>query len=94
MRRLSTTRRHVALDRTDEYLIAWDGLRSAVEALGARAWVFRGAAHEDHFLEFIEWSGASSPLDDASVLAALETLAAFAPPTAVEEWEQAPEGDA
>ena len=90
MRRLCTSRRHVALDRTDEYLSAWDDLRRAVETAGARAWVFRGSAHEDHFLEFIEWTGARAPLDDAAVLAALQALDAFAPATGTEEWEQAP----
>lgn len=89
MRQLSTLRRHVALDRTDEYLSAWEVLRGAIEALQARAWVFRGVAHEDHFLEFIEWSGDVSPLDDAAVVEALERLDTFAPATAAEEWEQA-----
>lgn len=89
MRQLSTIRRHVALDRTDDYLSSWDALRAAAEALGARAWVFRGAAHEDRFLEFIEWSGAESPLEHDTIVEALERLDTFAPATAAEDWEQA-----
>lgn len=89
MRRLSTIRRHVALDRTEEYLSAWEDVRAAAAAVGARAWVFRGAEHEDRFLEFIEWSGAVEPLDDDAVVAALEQLDAFAPVSQAEEWEQA-----
>lgn len=90
MRRLATIRRHVPLDLMDDYLLAWEALRAAAERLDARAWVFRGAAHEDHFLEFIEWQdGAVEPLGDAAVAAALAQLDAFAVPGASEEWEQA-----
>jgi hypothetical protein len=90
MRRLATIRRHVPLDLMDDYLLAWEALRAAVERVGARAWIFRGAEHEDHFLEFIEWkAGAAEPLGEADVTAALSQLDAFAVPGSSDEWEQA-----
>jgi hypothetical protein len=90
MRSLLTTRRHVPLDRADDYLLAWQAVQRGVERAGGRAWIFRGADHEDRFLEFVEWSqGASLPLDDDDVQAAIAQLDAFAHATSVEEWEQA-----
>ena len=90
MRHLRTTRRHVPLDRSDEYLSAWQTVRSAVELAGGRAWLFRGAGHEDQFMEFIEWSGSSpSAADDDIVAAAAAHLDIFAAPRTVEEWEEA-----
>lgn len=89
-RRLLTTRRHVPLDRADEYLAAWEQVRSAAENVGARAWIFRGAAHEDQFLEFIEWRGDTvTPHEEESVATARVRLDVFAAPGAVEEWEDA-----
>lgn len=89
-RRLLTTRRHVPLDRADEYLTAWDAVRRAAEKAGARAWIFRGAAHEDQFIEFIEWpAGTAAPHEDEDVAAARAHLDAFAAAGAVEEWEDA-----
>lgn len=89
MTRLLTTRRHVPLDRAEEYVAAWSEVRAAAEARGARAWLFRGADHEDHFLEFVEWSDAVSALMDdpavADARAALEDYGAGAGTT--EEWE-------
>lgn len=89
-RRLLTARRHVPLDRADEYLAAWDRVRQAVENAGAHAWIFRGTAHEDQFIEFIEWRGAAAgPHENESVAAARAHLEAFAAAGAVEEWEDA-----
>lgn len=89
-RRLLTTRRHVALDRSDDYLIAWEDVRAAVEAVGGRAWIFRGAAHEDQFIEFVEWSdGSAVPHETDAVAAARTSLDAFALAGATEEWEDA-----
>jgi hypothetical protein len=88
MRRLLTTRRHLPLDRSDDYLVAWDSVQRAVAGTGGHAWLFRGAAHEDQFLEFIEWSGdAAPPHEDATVAEARTRLDVFAAATATEEWE-------
>lgn len=87
-RRLLTTRRHVPLDRADEYLAAWEVVRRSVEASGGHAWIFRGAAHEDQFMEFIEWKdGAAAPHDGDGVNTARTRLDTFAAPGATEEWE-------
>lgn len=89
-RRLLTTRRHVPLDRSDDYMEAWDGVRAAVETVGGRAWIFRGAAHEDQFIEFVEWSdGSPAPQDDAAVADARAHLDRFAAAGLTEEWEDA-----
>lgn len=89
MRRLRVTRRHVPLDRSDDYLMAWTVVQRAVEAVGARAWIFRRASHEDHFMEFIEWSDAAdSPLESEEVSLAVAQLDAFASASS-DEWEQA-----
>jgi hypothetical protein len=88
MRHLLTTRRHVPLDRADDYLSAWSQVRAAAEAGGGRAWLFRGAEHEDHFLEFIEWRDAVGPLKErADVAAARALLDTFATGGTTEEWE-------
>jgi hypothetical protein len=90
MRRLLCTRRQVALDTTDEYVIAWLALRNAVAAAGGRAWIFRGAAHEDQFMEFIEWDDdALEPLEAEGVGSALARLTAFGAATSSDEWEEA-----
>ena len=88
-RRLVTTRRHVALDRSDEYLDAWAAVRSAVEAAGGHAWIFRGAAHEDQFIEFIEWSSDNTLHESDPVARARALLDTYAVPGATEEWEAA-----
>lgn len=90
MRRLQSRRRHVPLEHVDEYLMSWLSAQRAVQAVVGRAWLFRGADHEDQFLEFVEWSDtATSPLQDAAVLAAFAQLEAYAPATHIEEWEEA-----
>jgi hypothetical protein len=87
-RRLLTTRRHVPLDRADEYVVAWAAVERMVTAGGSRAWLFRGAAHEDQFIEFIEWSdGARAPHDDADIAGTRAHLDTFAAPGLTEEWE-------
>ncbi|HEX2168379.1 MAG TPA: hypothetical protein VHG09_14185 [Longimicrobiales bacterium] len=86
-RRLLTTRRHVPLDRADDYLEAWDTVRDAVEGAGGRAWIFRGAAHEDQFMEFVEWTDDEAPTLPDGVSAARAQLDAFAVPGVTEEWE-------
>jgi hypothetical protein len=90
MARLRTARRHVPLDRGDDYMLAWAAARRAVEAAGGRAWLFHGAGHEDQFMEFIEWDDATttSPLLDSDAAAAIAQLDAFAPASQAEEWEE------
>lgn len=89
-RHLLTTRRHVPLDQSDDYLGAWENVRRAVEEMGGRAWIFRGAAHEDQFLEFLEWtSGSPAPHEDAGVAAARAQLDTFAASGLTEDWEEA-----
>jgi hypothetical protein len=90
MRRLLCTRRQVALDTADEYLIAWLTLRNAVVAVGGRAWIFRGSGHEDHFMEFIEWDDSTAePLEEERVVRAMSGLGAFGSAASSEEWEEA-----
>lgn len=88
-RRLVTTRRHVPLDRSDEYLQAWGAVRTAAETAGGHAWIFRGAAHEDHFIEFIEWTGDHALHESETVAHARTQLDAYATPGVTEEWETA-----
>lgn len=88
-RRLVTTRRHVPLDRSDEYLDAWAAVQRAVESAGGRAWIFRGAAHEDQFIEFIEWSSDDVLYESPAVAAARAHLASYAVAGLTEEWEDA-----
>jgi hypothetical protein len=89
MRRLLCTRRRVPLDVADDYLIAWAYLRSQVEAAGGRAWIFRGAGHEDRFIEFIEWDDTTArPLEVDAVNDARAQLERFAPASSPEEWEE------
>lgn len=92
-RRLLSTRRLIPLDRQDEYLTAWNAVRAAAERADGRAWMFRGAAHQDHFIEFLEWrDGADAPLPERSdVFAALRNLADRFGGGHVDEWEEVPE---
>lgn len=90
IRHLAIARRHVPLDRADEYLIAWSAARAAVEAIGGQAWIFRGASHEDRFMEFVEWlDPLENPLADDGVAEAMSELNAFAVAAQAEEWEEA-----
>lgn len=88
MRHLLVSRRLVPLDTVDDYLDAWDALRTAAAGCDARAWIFRGAGHEDRFMEFIEWSDPASPLEDAGVALARQRIDALAPVTDSSEWEE------
>lgn len=95
MRRLLATRRTIPLDRIDEYASGWRRIRDAVVAAGGRAWLFRGAGHEDHFLEFIEWSdGASSEpslVERSEIAAARTAIDEQLGGGHVDEWEEAGE---
>lgn len=88
MRHLRVTRRHLALDRSDEYLRCWDEVSTAVRQAGGNAWLFRDIEHDDRFLEFIEWSGGAAPLEQVAVAEALDALATFAPAAQSDEWEE------
>lgn len=69
MRHVLATRRTVPLDRVEEYLAEWAGLRRAAHQAGLRAWLFRGTDHEDHFMEFLEWSDhAAGPMPGGTAL--------------------------
>jgi hypothetical protein len=88
-RRLLTTRRHVPLDTVDDYLDGWTTLQHEVERAGGRAWIFRGADHQDRFIEFIEWNDdGDGPLAIDAVAAAVSELDTFAVPGSSEEWEE------
>jgi hypothetical protein len=69
MRRLLCTRRHIPLDRLDDYMSGWQQVRGAAEDAGARAWLFRGAAHQDQFAEFIEWQDDAVVVPEAAAVA-------------------------
>lgn len=83
----------MALDRHDEYRLAWDALRAAVLESGGRAWIFRGAHHQDQFLEFVEWrDAADGPAvpDLDRVSAARRALDVGFGSGLADEWEEAP----
>lgn len=87
---LLTTRRTIPLDRLDDYLVGWQRIRTAVEAAGGRAWLYRGTTRQDHFIEFVEWDDASAPaLPDRDDIASarLDLDQTFGPGIA-ETWEE------
>ena len=88
MRHLLVTRRQIPLDRLDEYGDAWDELCRAAVQRGARAWRFRAASREDHYLEFVEWGGAAARglLRDAGFAAARATVDESFVAMYAEEW--------
>lgn len=90
MTRLAVTRRTVALDRADEYLALWGAVRAAAESLACRAWLFRAARRDDHFLEFLEHAGDQLPLDQSPLRDARRELHESFPPDADDEWAEAP----
>lgn len=92
-RRLLSTRRIIPLDRLDEYVDGWNALRAAAEAAGGRAWMFRGAAHQDHFIEFLEWRDAGEgPLPERdAVREAIVNLDSAFGAGQTDEWEELPE---
>jgi hypothetical protein len=91
MRRLHSSRRVVPLDQLEQYLELWSMLRSAAEAVGARAWLFRDARRQDHFMEFVEYADMS--MDGSGVSEARQEIDEFFGHAQVEEWEEAPEGE-
>lgn len=61
MHHVLATRRTVPLDRAEEYAAAWASVQSLASSAGVHAWLFRGTDHEDHFMEFLEWSDDGAP---------------------------------
>lgn len=90
MRRLQSSRRTIPLDRIEEYLSAWCGLRDAVGRSGGHAWLFRDPRREDHYLEFVEFADAKVLEDAAHVAEAREELDDVFGHALVEEWDEAP----
>lgn len=95
MRHVLATRRTVPLDRVEEYLAEWAGLRRAAHQAGLRAWLFRGTDHEDHFMEFLEWrddagSGAGRVVVLDELRDALSDRFGHAPE---DRWSEAPGED-
>jgi hypothetical protein len=92
MRRLQSSRRVVPLDQLEHYLELWGGLRAAAQGNGARAWLFRDARRQDHFMEFVEFAGEVG-LESSGVPEARQEIDEFFGHVQVEEWEEAPEGE-
>lgn len=86
-RRLRCTRRSIALDRLGEYLSLWRRGRDAVRRHGGQAWLFRSAARDDHFLEFIEYDNQEGLSETRHVTSRLQALSESFPPDDVSEWE-------
>lgn len=88
MRHLLVTRRQIPLDRLDEYTDAWDELCRVTVSRGGHAWLFRAAAREDHYLEFVEWRGGPRHglLHDDAFLACRQALDELFVATYAEEW--------
>ncbi len=86
---LVVTRRTIALDRIEEYLALWAVVRDAAESLDCRAWLFRAARRDDHFLEFLEHAGERLPLDQPRLMEPRRELHDSFPPDADDEWEEA-----
>lgn len=99
MRHVLATRRTVPLDRVDEYATAWLELQASAQGSGVNAWLFRGTDHEDHFMEFLEWSdeGVPGPMPETGTLGDLrERLTAEFGHGHEDRWDEAllPEQDA
>ncbi|MGH7505874.1 MAG: hypothetical protein ACRELX_09495 [Longimicrobiales bacterium] len=91
MRRLQATRRLIPLDRFDDYLAGWERLRAAATDAGGRAWMFRGSAHQDHFIEFLEWEDAAPALPERALVAdASRALDESFGAGHTDEWEEVP----
>lgn len=89
-RRLLATRRLIPLDRLEDYLAGWETLRDAAERAGARAWMFRGTDHQDHFIEFLEWQDEGGPAlpERAEIATARRGLDETFGAGHVDEWEE------
>lgn len=85
---LLTTRRVVPLDRLEEYIDSWGRVRDLVVGQGGRAWLFRAAAREDSFLEFIEFEERHAVLRTDELQVARESLAEEFGERETEEWEE------
>lgn len=88
-RELLSIRRRIPLDRLDEYLAGWERLRAAATSAGGRAWLFRGAGREDHYLEFLESGDLDALLERDEIGAAREALNVVFGEGAVEVWVEA-----
>jgi hypothetical protein len=88
MRRILITRRTVPLDRSDEYLAAWQQLAAAAALRAGHAWLFRRSGHEDRFVEFLEWVGPAALPEQPEIADALRELDEIAAGT-LEELEEA-----
>jgi hypothetical protein len=92
MTHLLTSRRVVPLDQLEHYLELWSLLRAAAQGVGARAWLFRDARRQDHFMEFVEYA-TEVAIESSGVPEAREDIDAFFGHVQVEVWEEAPEGE-
>jgi hypothetical protein len=92
MRRLQSSRRVVPLDQLEQYLELWGALRAEAQAAGGRAWLFRDARRQDHFMEFVEYA-TEVAIESSGVPEAREDIDAFFGHVQVEVWEEAPEGE-
>jgi len=93
-RLLLISRRVVPLDALEDYASRWARVVAAVDAAGGRAWLFRGARHQDHFLEFIEWKAGVEPAgvalpERADIETARGELDARFGAASGDEWEEA-----
>lgn len=89
-RQLLTSRRTIPLDRVDDYLLGWQKVRTAAEAAGAHAWLYRGTRRQDHFIEFLEWDDETEPAlpEHNDVASARTELDDTFGPGIVDNWEE------
>jgi hypothetical protein len=88
-RRLISTRRQVAADRSGEYHAVWAKLRDEVTGNGVHAWRFVSAGYPSEYLEFLEFASGSDPRvrsPAAELLAELDRLGGGTS----EEWDESP----
>ena len=85
MRTLLVRERVVPADRTAAYHDAWKHVAYTAGMIGIRAWIFRSAATQDHYLEFVEWKAEAAPpgtgdvAPPAGMIAVLHALDMIAP---------------
>ena len=96
MRTLLVRERVVPDGRTSAYHGAWKQVVYTAGRIGIRAWIFRSATTQDHYLEFIEWKSddapsgtgaASPPAEMAAVLDGLDMIAPAMNSGAWKEWK-------
>lgn len=73
-RLLQIVRRRIPLDRAEEYVRLWNGVRDACAAASANAWIFESAHVAGYYTEFVEWKGEVSFVERGSVADALDEL--------------------